>query len=64
MKNPCGKLICPLPKLATIFPKSAAATNGLAMAELLRGDLDAARRGFLQSLDLEPRSIGLPPSLA
>ena len=43
--------------LATIDPKSAAATNGLAMADLLRGDLDAARRWFLQSLDLEPRSI-------
>jgi protein O-mannosyl-transferase len=43
--------------LATIFPTSAAATNGLAMVALLRGDLNAARREFLQSLDLEPRSI-------
>ena len=43
--------------LATIHPKSAAATNGLAMVDLLRGNLDAARRGFLGSLDLEPRSI-------
>jgi Flp pilus assembly protein TadD len=43
--------------LATIHPKSAAATNGLAMVALLRGDVDAARRGFLESLDLEPRSI-------
>ena len=43
--------------LATIYPKSATATNGLAMVDLLRGNLEAARRGFLASLDLEPRSI-------
>jgi Flp pilus assembly protein TadD len=43
--------------LATIYPKSAEATNGLAMVDFLRGNLDAARRGFLETLDLEPRNI-------
>jgi tetratricopeptide (TPR) repeat protein len=43
--------------LATVDPKSAAATNGLATVALLKGDLDAARRGYLESLDLDPRSI-------
>jgi tetratricopeptide (TPR) repeat protein len=43
--------------LATVYPKSAAATNGLATAALLRGSLDEARLRFLESLDLEPRSI-------
>ena len=43
--------------LATLYPQSASATNGLAMVAFLRGDIDGARRGFLQSLDLEPRSI-------
>ena len=35
----------------------SAATNGLAMVAYFRGDLDAARRRFLESLDLEPRSV-------
>ena len=43
--------------LATLHPKSAAATNGLATVALLRGNLDEARRGYLASIDLEPRSI-------
>jgi Flp pilus assembly protein TadD len=43
--------------LATIYPRSVAATNGLAMVAFFKGNLDEARRGFLESLDLEPRSI-------
>jgi tetratricopeptide (TPR) repeat protein len=43
--------------LATVHPNSASATNGLGMVALLRGDLEGARRQFLDSLDLDPRSI-------
>jgi hypothetical protein len=43
--------------LTALSPHSAAGPNGVAMAAFLRGDVEAARRGFLAALDVEPRSI-------
>ncbi len=40
--------------LWTIHPRSTAATNGRATAALLRGQIDEARRGFMESLAVRP----------
>ena len=43
--------------LWTIHPRSTAATNGRATAALLRGQIDEARRGFMESLQFDPDNI-------
>jgi hypothetical protein len=43
--------------LSEVAPRSAAGLNGLATIDLVQGNAEAARRGFLAALDVEPRSI-------
>ncbi len=43
--------------LRALAPHSAAAPNGLAMADLLEGQVEAARHRFRAAIDVEPRSI-------
>jgi hypothetical protein len=50
--------------LQRLVPRSVEATNGLSMIRLLRGDADAARRGYLEALTLDHMNLAARRGLA